>query len=94
MPDPQVQTPTEFEIEKFLRDYHNPRKMPKRWLVAYLTRAKPQLAIDVLRVFDAHYSETQNMKLRLWILSGALAATWALLLVLVDKVLQCTSLLQ
>ena len=90
MPDPQVQTPTEFEIENFLRNYHNPRKMPKRWLVAYLTRPKPQLAIDVLRAFDTHYQLEEKMKwlrLKVWILGGALAASWAVLLVLFEKVL-------
>jgi hypothetical protein len=38
--------------------HNNPRKLPKRWIEAYLERKPEQLAEDVLQVFD------ENFKLR------------------------------
>lgn len=75
MPDPRVQNPTEFEIEieKFLRDYENPRRLPKKWLELYLGRPRPQLAIDVVRAFDKNYTlERSNGRLKLLIYFMAL----------------------
>lgn len=60
MPDPRVETPTEYEIEQFLRQYNNPRGMPEGWIRNYLSKSKPQLAIDVIRAFDAHYQFERN----------------------------------
>ena len=75
MPDPRVQNPTEFEIEieKFLRDYENPRGLQKNWLELYLGRPRPQLAIDVIRAFDKNYKlERSNGRLKLLIYFMAL----------------------
>ena|ERR1700676_866388 len=75
MPDPEVQTSTEFEIEQFLRDYENPRGLSKKWLEGYLSRPKPRLAIDVIRVFDGHFKferELRRTRLILGVVNGLL----------------------
>lgn len=72
VPDPQVQTPTEFEIEKFLADYDNPRKMSKKWLEKYLNRPRPQLAIDVILAFDEKWKLQRQLaraKVTIWVMS-------------------------
>lgn len=72
MPDPNVQSPTDFEIEKFLREYENPRRLPEKWLKNYLGRPRPQLAIDVIRVYDektALQRQLSRAKVTIWIMS-------------------------
>lgn len=32
--------------------YKNPRKLPEKWIKAYLERDKEMLALDVMRAFD------------------------------------------
>jgi hypothetical protein len=88
MPDPKVQTPTDYEIEKFLAQYDNPRKMPKKWLENYLGRPRPQLAIDVICAFDEHWKAKRATNLKLWILGGLVAAQFALILMLGQVVLE------
>lgn len=88
MPDPSVQSPTDYEIEKFLREYDNPRKMPPGWIRGYLTKSKPQLAIDVIRAFDAHFKGSRNISIKLWILSALTAAQFAVILMLGQIVLE------
>lgn len=72
MPDPNVQTSTEFEIEKFLREYENPRRLPEKWLKNYLGRPRPQLAIDVITAFDEKWKLERQLgraKVTIWIMS-------------------------
>jgi hypothetical protein len=76
MPDPKLQSPTDFEIEKFLREYGNPRGMPEGWIRGHLTKSKPQLAIDVIRAFDKDFDLERRLrrtKLVLGVLNGFLA---------------------
>jgi hypothetical protein len=80
MPDPNVQTPTEFEIEKFLAHYDNPRKLQRSWLLRYLGQPRPQLAIDVIHAFDRHFKLKRATDLKLWILGGLVVAQWAVIL--------------
>lgn len=79
-PDPRVQTPTDFEIDKFLREYENPRGLSEGWIRGYLNRSKPQLAVDVMRAFDAHLTYKRVTNLKLWILGGLVIAQWAMIL--------------
>jgi hypothetical protein len=88
MPDPKAQSAIEFEIEKALREYQNPRGLPESWVKSYLSRAKPQLALDVMRAFDAHWQYRRGNGLKLWILSGLVAAQWAVIIALGEFVLQ------
>lgn len=60
--DKDLQSPPDVEIEKFLRDYDNPRKMQQGWIRGYLSKSKPQLAIDMIRAFDGHYSLERSLK--------------------------------
>jgi hypothetical protein len=53
---------TDFEIERFLCNYENPRGLSKKWLEGYLSRPKPRLAIDVIRAFDGHYKQQATMR--------------------------------
>jgi hypothetical protein len=39
-------------IKRILAKYENPRKLPEKWLVAYLERKPELLALDVMRAFD------------------------------------------
>lgn len=80
MPDPQVQTPTEFEIEKFLAEYDNPRKLQRAWLLRYLGQPRLQLAIDVIHAFDRHFKLKRATDIKLWILGGIVVAQWAVIL--------------
>jgi hypothetical protein len=61
MPDPAIQSPTDFEIEKFLANYSNPRGLSKKWLEGYLNRSKPLLAIDVIRAFDIDHQQQRTI---------------------------------
>lgn len=88
MTDPRVQSPTEVEVEKFLSQYDNPRRMPEGWIRGYLGKSKPQLAIDVLRAFDGHYKQARATSIKLWILSAVVAAQFAALLMLGQVVLE------
>jgi hypothetical protein len=88
MPDPNVQTPTDFEIQKFLEEYENPRGLPGKWIAGYLSKSKPQLAIDVIRAFDAHWQQKRSTSVKLWILGGLVAAQFALILMLGQVVLE------
>lgn len=62
MPDPKVQSPTDFEVEKFLQEYGNPRGMPEGWIRRHLEKSKPQLAIDVIRAYDGQFSLERSLK--------------------------------
>lgn len=71
-PDPNVQSSTDFEIEKFLREYENPRRLPEKWLKNYLGRPRPQLAIDVIRVYDEKTELQRQLaraKVTIWVMS-------------------------
>jgi hypothetical protein len=83
--DPAVQNPTDYEIEKFLQEYDNPRGMPEGWIRGYLAKSKPQLAIDVIRAFDGHYDLERSLrrtKLFLGTLNAFLATVAAVLALL------------
>jgi hypothetical protein len=85
VPDPQIQSPTDFEVEKFLREYDNPRGLSRTWLNGYLTRPKPQLAIDVIRAFDGHFDlerQLRRTKLFLGTLNAFLGTVLAALAVM------------
>lgn len=84
----KVQTVTEFEIEKALREYKNPRGLPESWIKSYLSREKPQLALDVMRAFDAHFQEKRSIGLKLWILGSLVAAQFAIILMLGQVLLE------
>jgi hypothetical protein len=60
--------------------YENPRKMPQRWVDLYLERDRGQLALDVMRAFDANYALKARLESsHIWtrILSCAVVVAWA-----------------
>lgn len=63
--EPGLQTETEF-LKEFLQKYDNPRKLPGKWIEAYLRREKPQLAIDLLRAFDQTHRMEQKLRVARW----------------------------
>jgi hypothetical protein len=67
MPDPNLQSATDFEIDKVLRSYSNPRGLPEKWIRGYLERPKPQLALDVMRSFDENWKLHRRVSRYRWI---------------------------
>ncbi|HEY3972337.1 MAG TPA: hypothetical protein VGM18_04985 [Candidatus Sulfotelmatobacter sp.] len=41
---------------------NNPRRLPERWIKAYLERKPEQLAEDVLQVFDENYKLRRHVE--------------------------------
>jgi hypothetical protein len=78
--DHTLQAPTEFILPNGEK-YDNPRRMPEKWLSAYLKREPAMLAIDVIRAWDkAHATERWFKR---WILiSNLVSAVLGILLVI------------
>jgi hypothetical protein len=85
--DPKLQAPTEFPLPNG-DTYHNPRRLPEKWLKAYLDRHPQLLAIDVMRAWDKSVqlerkSAQLERRLQRWILvSNLVSAVLGVLLVL------------
>jgi len=57
-------TPTE-QRARNRAQHNNPRKLPEKWIKAYLERRPEQLAEDVLQVYDEQFKLQRKMNLKL-----------------------------
>lgn len=57
-----MERPSYSEVENAKRKYANPRGLPEKWIENYLQRDPSQLALDVMRVYDGHWSLERSLR--------------------------------
>jgi hypothetical protein len=66
MRDPKLVAPTEFLLSTG-EIYDNPRRLPEKWLQAYLSRHPQLLAIDVMRAWDKSQKIERRLRFQAYI---------------------------